>query len=118
MQSAHLVVHQRNQRRDNDGDTVTSVLPCNGRYLVAQRLAATRGHQHQRIATVHHMVNDGRLRAAKVRIAKDLTQNVQWGRLMCQLRQFEWIYLLLKQELLAHISIDLKADLIGKNGCF
>ena len=76
MQRTDLVVHQRNQRRDDDGDAVACVLPGDGGYLVAKRLAAAGWHQHQRIAAVHHMVNDGRLRAAKVGIAKDFAQDV------------------------------------------
>ena len=42
-QRRHLVVHQRDQRRDDDGKAVVD----EGRQLVAQRLAVAGGHQHQ-----------------------------------------------------------------------
>ena len=53
------------------------VLPRNRGDLVAQRLAAARGHQHQRVTAIDDVVNDGGLWAAKVGIAKDLTQNIE-----------------------------------------
>ena len=46
LERIHLVLHQRDQRRHHDADA----LPQQGRNLVAQRLAAAGGHQHQRIA--------------------------------------------------------------------
>ncbi len=51
------------------------LLPGDGGDLVAQRFAAAGGHQHQCIATGHHMFNDGLLRAAKVVVAKDFPQD-------------------------------------------
>ncbi len=60
-----LVVHQRDQRRDHDGDAVACALACNGRDLVAQRFAPASGHEHQCIAPGGHMVDDGLLRARK-----------------------------------------------------
>ena len=77
MQRADLVVHQRDQRRNHDGHAVAGLLARNGRYLVAQRLAAACGHQDQRVAACHSMVDDGFLRAAKAVVAEDLAQNVQ-----------------------------------------
>ena len=50
-------------------------LARDGRNLVAQGLAATRGHQHQRVATVDHMLHDGLLGPAKLRVAKHLLQD-------------------------------------------
>ena len=79
MQRAHLVVHQRDQRRDDDGDAVACALACNGRNLVTQRFAPARGHEHQRIATDRHMVNDGLLRAAKGVVAKYFAQDGEVG---------------------------------------
>ena len=118
MQRSDLVVHQRNQRRHNNRHAVARVLPRNRRDLVAQRLAAARGHQHQCIAAIHHMVNDGGLRATKVGVTKDLAQDVERRRLMGNLMvgcsQFGFIYMLLIQELLAPVLIGLEANLIGK----
>ena len=78
MQCTDLVMHQRYQRRHNNRHAMARVLPRNGRDLVAERLAAARRHQHQRVAAVDDMVHDDRLRATKVGVPKDLTQNLQW----------------------------------------
>src|SRR6218665_92288 len=51
VQRTDLVVHQRNQRRDHDAHPAPLLLAHDGRHLVAQRLAAPGGHQHQRVAT-------------------------------------------------------------------
>ena len=75
VQRAHLVVHQRNQGRDHDRHAMPGLLAHDGRHLVAQRFAATRGHEHQRIASPYHVLNDGLLRPAKLRVAKDIVQN-------------------------------------------
>ncbi len=75
VQRADLVVHQRDQRRDDDGHAVARLLARNGRNLVAQALAAPGGHQHQRVATADHMVNDGRLRATEGAVAEYLVQD-------------------------------------------
>ena len=53
LQRRHLVVHQRDQRRDDDGQAIRE----DGRQLVAERLAAAGGHQHQRIAAIQDMLN-------------------------------------------------------------
>ena len=63
VQRADLVVHQRDQRRDHDRHAVAGALARDGRDLVAQRLAAAGGHQHQRVAAGDDMVDDGGLRA-------------------------------------------------------
>jgi hypothetical protein len=49
-QRAHLVVHQRDQRRDHHGHAVAGALAHDGRHLVTQRLAAAGGHEHQGVA--------------------------------------------------------------------
>ena len=92
MQRADLVVHQRNQRRDNNRHAVAGVLPCNRRDLVTQRLAAAGGHQHQSVASIDDMVNNGGLWPTKICIAKDLAQDVKRGRLMDQFGQFKIMF--------------------------
>ena len=77
MQRTDLVMHQGYQRRDNDSDAVPRVLPGNGRDLITQRLSAARGHQHQRVAAFDHVINDGFLRAAKVRITENFAKYVE-----------------------------------------
>ena len=77
VQCADLVMHQSDQWRNHDGHSVAGLLARNGGYLVTQRLAAAGGHQDQRVAAGHSMVDDGFLRAAKAVVAEDLAQNVQ-----------------------------------------
>ena len=75
MQRADLVVHQRDQRRNNHCDALPRLLAGDGRNLVTQAFAAAGGHQHQRVATGHHMADDVVLRPAKTRVAKNLLKN-------------------------------------------
>ena len=75
VQSPHLVVHQRDQRRHHDGHALALPLPYDGRHLVAQALAATCGHEHQGVATANHMFDDGLLRAAELLVAKNFVQD-------------------------------------------
>ncbi len=75
MQRPHLVVHQRNQRRDHHRQSLACALAGNGRHLVTQRLAAAGGHQHQRVAAGHHVFNDGLLRATEGTVAKNFLKN-------------------------------------------
>ncbi len=54
LQCIHLVFHQRDQRRHHDSDS----RPVQGRQLVAQRLAAAGGHQHEGIAAADEVLDD------------------------------------------------------------
>ena len=67
-----LVLHQRDQRRNDDPHPRTQ----QGRNLVAQRLAAAGGHQHQRIAAVRHVLDDLLLLPAEGGIAENALQDV------------------------------------------
>ena len=80
VQGAHLVVHQRNQWRDDDGHAAALLLAHDGGHLVAQAFAAARGHEHQRIATRHHMRDDSLLRATELLVAEDVFQDGVRGR--------------------------------------
>ena len=60
-QGVHLVLHQRDERRDDDRDAVTQ----QGGNLVAQRLAAAGGHDHQGVAAAGHVPDDRFLLASK-----------------------------------------------------
>ena len=62
----HLIVHQRNQRRDDDG----GAFKHHRGQLIAKRLAGTRGHDRERPLARHHPVNDLRLHATKSLKAK------------------------------------------------
>ena len=72
-QGGDLVVHQRDQRRDHHGHAG----PQQGRHLIAQGLAAARGHQHQRIATAGHALDDPGLVATERVVAKDVFKDAQ-----------------------------------------
>ena len=92
MQRANLVVHQCNQRRHHNRYAVARVLPCNRRDLVTQRLAAAGGHQHQSVASINYMLNDGCLWPTKIGVAEDLAQDVQRGGLINQFGQFKILF--------------------------
>ena len=79
MQGPHLVVHQRNQGRNDDSHALTSPLAGNGRYLVAQRFTAARGHEHQGVTAAAYVLDDGLLGAAKALEAKYFLQDVGVG---------------------------------------
>ena len=53
-QRRDLVLHQRDERRDHHAYAFAQ----QRRDLVAQRLAAARGHQHQRVAAAGDVVYD------------------------------------------------------------
>ena len=71
-QRVHLVLHQRDQRRDDHA----GALPDQRRDLIAQRLAATGRHQHERVAAAGHMVDDLFLRTAERLVPEDPLQDV------------------------------------------
>ena len=53
----HLVLHQRDEGRDDDGHAVHQ----QRRQLIAQRLASAGGHQHKGVVAFQHVVDDGLL---------------------------------------------------------
>src|SRR3546814_4688956 len=61
-------------QRDQRGDHDPAALAQDGRDLVAQRLAATGGHQHQRVVAAGDVVDDGGLLAAEGGVAEDLLE--------------------------------------------
>ncbi len=75
-QRVDLILHQRDQRRDDDADA----RPQQRRNLEAQGLAAAGWHQHQRVAAVAHMLDDLGLMAAKLRVAENAMENFVGGR--------------------------------------
>ena len=77
-QRVDLVLHQRDQRRDDDADPG----PQQRRQLIAQRFAAAGRHQHDRIAAGHDMLDDRLLLAAKAGIAEDAAQHRERGFLL------------------------------------
>ena len=79
MQRAHLIVHQRNQRRDHDAHPTPGAMPRNRRDLITQRFATARGHQHQRITTAEHLINSFCLPAPKLGVAKHIVQDLRRG---------------------------------------
>ena len=76
-QGVDLILHQRDQRRYHD----RRALPQQGGNLIAQRLAAAGGHQHQRVATLPQMFDDGLLLAAEAWVTEGVAKDIE-GRLM------------------------------------
>ena len=66
-----LIVHQRDQRRNDHRQTFTQ----QRRHLEAQRLAATGRHQHQRITAAGHALNDRTLTATETVVAEDVLED-------------------------------------------
>ena len=77
VQGTHLVVHQGNQGRDHDGDTMASMLPRDRRNLVTQAFATPGGHQHQRIMPGYHVLDDGLLGTAELVVTEYFAKNLQ-----------------------------------------
>ncbi len=70
-QRRHLVLHQGDQRTDDDRGAVAQ----QGRDLVAQRLAAAGGHHDERVAAVHDAAHDLLLLAPEGAEAEDVAQD-------------------------------------------
>ena len=69
-QRAHLILHERDQRRHDDADAIAHERG----YLIAQGLAAARRHQHERIVPGNGGCDDRFLLAAELGIAEHLAQ--------------------------------------------
>ena len=72
-QRGHLVVHQRDQRRDDHGRAGAA----QRRHLVADALAAAGRHQHQRVATGHDVPYGGVLLTAKAGETENPAQHLR-----------------------------------------
>ncbi len=79
LERADLVVHQRDQRADDDGDAVPGAVADDRRHLVAQALAAAGRHQHERVAAAGDVLDDLFLRAAECGVAEDLAEHLARG---------------------------------------
>ena len=75
VQGLDLVLHQRDQRRNDDRRAGSQ----QGRDLVAKRLAATGRHQHEGIAATADAFDHGLLVAAERGIAKNAVEQLQCG---------------------------------------
>ena len=62
LQLFHLIGHQRDQGRDDDGEPFQH----QGRQLEAQAFARTRRHDANHIAALHHVLNDLALMRTKL----------------------------------------------------
>jgi hypothetical protein len=74
-QRIHLVLHQGDEGRDHHA----RARPHQRGDLVAERLAAARRHEHERVAALHDAVDDGRLLAAERLVAEDPVQDLERG---------------------------------------
>ena len=70
-----LVIHQGNQRGDDDG----YALAHQGGDLVTQRFAAARGHQHECAVALGNGVNDLGLVATEVGVAEGVLEDLLGG---------------------------------------
>ena len=70
-------MHECNEGRDHNGDTLPCALSGNGRYLITQAFAAACGHEHQGVVAAGDMLDDVALRPPKRLIAKDFTEDAQ-----------------------------------------
>jgi hypothetical protein len=71
-QGRHLVAHERDERRDHQGEP----LPGQGRQLVAQGLARPGGHDRQHVLAGQHRAHDLLLPLAEGGEAEDLVENL------------------------------------------
>jgi hypothetical protein len=74
VQRTNLIVHQRNQRGNHNGYTVTGLLARNCRDLVTQTFTASSRHENERVAPMNYMLNNGLLRPTVHTVAKNLTK--------------------------------------------
>ena len=79
LERADLVVHQRDQRADDDRDALAGAMANDRRHLVAQALAAAGRHQHQGVAAAGDVIDDLFLGAAEFAVAEDLAQHLACG---------------------------------------
>jgi hypothetical protein len=75
-QGVDLILHQCDQRRNDDGATGAE----QGGNLEAKALAAAGRHQDEGVAAVFDVIDDLGLGAAKGRIAENVAQDLQRGR--------------------------------------
>jgi len=75
-ESADLVVHQCDQRRDHEGRAVTSPVLCDRGDLIAERLARTGREQHDRVAASERRLDRLGLSGAEVGVAEDLREQI------------------------------------------
>lgn len=72
-QRVHLVLHQRDQRRDHDARAG----PDQGRDLIAQGLSAAGRHEHDGVTAGHHVIDDRFLLTAERLVPEDPVQGGQ-----------------------------------------
>jgi hypothetical protein len=72
-------VHECNEGRHHNGDTLPCALSGNGWYLITQAFATACGHENQGVVSAGDVLDDGLLRASERLIAKNLAENTQNG---------------------------------------
>ena len=75
VQRADLIVPQRDERRDDQRHAVTGALTEDCRQLIANAFTRAGRHQHQRVAAVRDVFDDGLLGTAKRRVTKNFAEN-------------------------------------------
>ena len=74
LEGVHLILHQGDQRRHHHAAACSR----NCRYLIANTLAATGGHQGEGIAAGNDRVNDLPLQGSEALVAEDVIEYVEW----------------------------------------
>lgn len=72
-QARHLIVHQRDKRGDDDGQTIRN----ERRNLVAQRFARARGHHHKHVLAIQNQIDNLLLTGTKCAVAEYIVQNMR-----------------------------------------
>ena len=75
LQCCDLIGHERDERGDDD----TGALPHEAGDLIAQRLAATGGHEDDGVPAGDEAVDDPRLLSAELLVAEDIVEDVEGG---------------------------------------
>jgi hypothetical protein len=76
---AHLIAHQRDQRRDDDRRALTAPARHERGHLITQRLARARRLEHHHVAPRERGVHRLRLPRAKLLVAEDGLENLARG---------------------------------------
>ena len=77
LERGNLVLHQCDQRRHDDARAEARLLSHERRNLIAQRLAAARWHEHERIAARRHVFDDFALLPSESGIAKNFVEDFE-----------------------------------------
>ena len=76
-QRRHLILHERDQRGDDDARAKAALAAHERRYLITQRFAAGRRHQHQTVAAAGDVLDNFALLSSERGVAKDFVEDFE-----------------------------------------